>query len=121
MSCADSRTAISLLAGQLAEHGDDLLLAAEVEVGQRLVEQQQLRPGDQRVRDQHPLLLAAGELADPGVGVPGRADVGQRRLDLLAALPRREAEAEPVPVEAERTTSRARSGMSGSMTSFCGT
>ena len=91
-----------LLAGQPAEHRDDLLLAPEVEVGQRLVEQQQLGPGDQGVRDQHPLLLAAGELAHPRVGVPGRAHVAQRRLDHLPALPRREREPEPVPVDAER-------------------
>ena len=91
-----------MLAGELAEHRDDLLLAAQVEVGERLVEQEQLRPGDQRVRDQHALLLAAGQLADPGVGVPVRADVGQRRLDQFPALPRREAEPEPVPVKAKR-------------------
>ena len=65
-----------LLTGQLAEQGDDLLLAAQVEVGERLVEQQQLGPGDQRVGDQHALLLAAGQFADPGIGVPVRAHVG---------------------------------------------
>ncbi len=91
-----------MLAGELAEHGDDLLLAAQVEVGERLVEQEQLRPGDQRVRDQHALLLAAGQLADPCVGVLVRADIGQRRIDQLPALPRREGEPEPVPVKAER-------------------
>ena len=91
-----------VLAGQLAEHGDDLLLAAQVEVGKRLVEQEQLRPGDQRVRDQHPLLLTAGQLADPGVGVPVGADIGERRIDQFPALPRREAESEPVPVKAKR-------------------
>jgi hypothetical protein len=48
------------------------------------------------------LLLTAGQLADPGVGVAGRADVGQRRLDQFPALPGREAEPEPVPVKAER-------------------
>ena len=91
-----------LLAGQLAEHRDDLLLAAQVEVGERLVEQQQLGPGDQRVRDEHALLLAAGQLAHPGIGVPGRADVAEGPLDKFPALPRREGEAEPVPVKAER-------------------
>jgi hypothetical protein len=40
-----------LLTRQLAEHRDDLLLTAQVEVGQRLVEEEQPRPGDQRVRD----------------------------------------------------------------------
>jgi hypothetical protein len=96
-----------VFAGQLAEHRHDLLLAAQVEVGQRLVKQEKLRPGDQRVRDQHALLLAAGQLADPRVGVSVRTDIGQCRLDQLPALPRRpvppgEGEPEPVPVKAQR-------------------
>ena len=45
--------------------------------GRRLVEEQQLRVADQRAGDGQPLLLAAGELADAGVGLllerrPGR-------------------------------------------------
>jgi hypothetical protein len=95
------------MSGELAEHRDDLLLAAQVEVGERLVEQEQPGPRDQRVRDEDALLLTAGKLADPGVGVAGRADVGQRRLDQFPALPGRpvlpgEGEPEPVPVKAER-------------------
>ncbi len=39
-------------------------LVRQVEAVERLVEQQQLRPADERLRDQQPLLLAAGELAD---------------------------------------------------------
>ncbi len=48
-----------LLAGDPRHQRHDLAGAAQVEVGERLVEQQQLRPADQRVADQHPLLLAA--------------------------------------------------------------
>ena len=91
-----------LLAGQLAEHRDDLLFTAQVKVGERLVEQEQLRPGDQRVRDQHALLLAAGQLTDPRVGVTLRPYGSQRLLYEFAALPGREAEPELVPVQAER-------------------
>ncbi len=91
-----------VLAGQPAEQGHDLLLALQVEVRQRLVEQQQPRPADQRVRDQHPLLLAAGQFAHPRVGVVARADVGEGRLDQVPAAAGREAESEPVPVHTER-------------------
>ena len=72
ISWAESRTATSLLRGHPGEQRHDLLRAPEVEVGQRLVEQQQLRPADQGVGDQDPLLLAAGERADPAVGEAAR-------------------------------------------------
>ena len=49
-----------LLLGDARDQGDNLLLAADVEIGQRLVKQQQPGPADQRVRDKDPLLLAAG-------------------------------------------------------------
>ena len=88
--------------GQPGQHRDDPLLAGDVQVGQRLVEQQQPRQADQRVRDHDPLLLAAGQLADPRVGVPPRADRGQHVVDQLAAGPGRQPDAELVPVEPER-------------------
>src|SRR5207247_4940926 len=68
------------------QHGDLLLLAdaahergdrglvGEVEAVERLVEQQQPRPPDERLRDQQALLLAAGELADWPAGISGGAD-----------------------------------------------
>ena len=48
-----------LLGGDPGQQRDDLLRAAQVEVGERLVEQQQRRTADQRMRDQDPLLFAA--------------------------------------------------------------
>jgi hypothetical protein len=73
--------------GQPGQHRDDPLLAGDVQVGQRLVEQQQPRPADQGVRDHDPLLLAAGQLADPRVRVPLRSDRGEHVGDQLAARP----------------------------------
>ena len=48
-----------LLAGDAREQRHDFLGAAQVEVRERLIEEQQPRSGDQRVRDQDALLLAA--------------------------------------------------------------
>ena len=87
--------------GQPREHRHDALLAGDVQVGQRLVEQQQPRLADQGVRDHDPLLLAAGQLADPGVRVPLRADGGQHVGDQLATGPGRQPDAELVPVQPE--------------------
>ncbi len=90
-----------LLPGDAGEQRDDLLLAGDVEVGQRLVEQQQAGAADQRVRDQDPLLLPAGQQPDPRVrdvlGVDGR----QHLVHQLAPRPRRQRDAEPVPVQAK--------------------
>ena len=47
------------LAVQPLELGPRVVAQLGVEVGQRLVEQQQLRPADQRAADRDPLLLAA--------------------------------------------------------------
>ena len=67
------------------QRGHDRLVG-QVEAVERLVQQQQLRPAHERLGDQQPLLLAAGELADRTVGVRPRAD----QLDhLLDPLPRR--------------------------------
>ncbi len=59
ISWAEISTAICCSRGDPRQQSDDLLGAAQVEVRQRLVEQQQRRAADQRVRDQDPLLLAA--------------------------------------------------------------
>ena len=66
----------------LGEVGDELLdlgLGADVDAARRLVEDQQPRCGGQPAREQHLLLVAAGEVADERVGV-GRPDV--ERLDV---------------------------------------
>ena len=66
ISCAESRTATSCSLATRSRSLDDLLAAADVEVGQRLVEQQELRPADQGVGDQDALLLATGQVARRG-------------------------------------------------------
>ena len=58
--------------------------SAGVEVRQRLVEQQQMRPLDQRAGERDALLLAAGELARPPVEQP--VDAHQRGDLARAAL-----------------------------------
>ena len=95
-----SSTAIPSARASRASTETIALLAGDVQVGQRLVEQQQPGPADQGVRDHDPLLLAAGQLADPCVGVPLRADGGQHVGDQLAASPGRQPDAELVPVDA---------------------
>jgi hypothetical protein len=89
-------------AGQAGQELDDALRAGDVQVGERLVEQQQFRVADQRVRDHHALLLAAGQLADPRVRVGAGADGVEHGVDPVPAVPGREAEAELVAVDAER-------------------
>ena len=79
----------------MAQQSNDSGDAAHVQVGERFVEQQQARTPDQGVRDQHPLLLAAGQAADSLIGelcraarrgvrvrlmLPGRCDVKLVRL-----------------------------------------
>ena len=90
-----------LLAGDPREQRDDLVGAAQVEVGQRLVEQQQPRAADQRVGDQDALLLAAGEPPDAGVGEAARVDRPEHLLDQRAARARGSRHPEPVRVQAE--------------------
>ena len=65
----------------------DLQALAELQVerAERLVEQQHLRQVDQRPRQRHPLLLAAGELGGAAVRLRREADP----LELLADAPRR--------------------------------
>ena len=83
-------------------------LVGQVEAVERLVEQQQLRPADQRLGDQQPLLLAAGELADRPLGVGAGADeldhlVDPRARPRAPAAPSgsRQRHAPAVAVEAE--------------------
>ena len=91
-----------LLAGEPGQDSDDALLAAQVEVGERFVEQQQPGAADDGVRDHHPLLLAARQLPDPGVGVGLGVDRPQRLGGQVAPGRRGQREAEPVPVDPQR-------------------
>ena len=90
----------------------------EVEAVERLVEQQQLRSAHQRLGDEQPLLLAAGELADRPVRVaasPRRDshDLSDRFASLRLARSRRQGHAPPVPSRPSRTTSIPRIRTSG--------
>ena len=84
--CGDQHRDL-LLAGDAREQRHDFVGAAQVEVRERLIEQQQPRPRDQRVRDQDALLLAARELADPRVGEALRVDRVQHLLDQRPSAP----------------------------------
>ena len=70
----------ALLAADALHERRDTGLVRQIEAVERLVEHQQLGPADERLCDQQPLLLAAGEAADRALGVVRRAD----ELDHLA-------------------------------------
>ena len=91
-----------LLAGDAGQQADDLLNTADVQVGQRLVQQEQPGAADQGVRDQHPLLLATGQIPHPGIGEALGIDRVQHLADRLAARPRAQRYTEAVPIQPER-------------------
>ena len=62
----------------------------DVASAKRLVEQQQPRPADHGVRDQHTLLLAAEQLPDPGVGIVLGINGAQCLADQVPPARRRE-------------------------------
>ncbi len=73
---------------------DDALLMRRVERDQRLVEQQQARPAEQCLAEQHLLALAARQFADRALGKIARADFVQRPVDLAPDFPVEADEAE---------------------------
>jgi hypothetical protein len=80
------------------------LCAAGIEAGKRLVEEQQLRLGRQRVGYQDSLLLAAGERTDPGIGEVGGVD-GLKKLvheSSLGARPHGDAQPSPICPELDK-------------------
>lgn len=90
-----------LRGGEVAEDRNYVGDGADVEVGQRFVEQEQAGAADEGVGDEHALGLAAGEGAEALLGIGGGADGGEHGVDLRRALAVGEREAEPVAVEAE--------------------
>ena len=79
----DAGAALQLL--QLDPHA---LAQLGVEIGQRLVEQQDRRLDDQRAGERDALLLAAGQLVRIAAFEPAQIDQRKRLLDLLLAPPR---------------------------------
>src|SRR2546421_8813254 len=63
-----------LVFADATHEGGDRGLVGQVEAVERLVEQQEIRSADERLRDQEPLLLAAGELADRLPRISSSAD-----------------------------------------------
>ena len=76
---------------QLAQQVDDRALGGRIDAGERLVHEVELGVLRQRPRQEHALLLPAGELADLPVGVVGHADPapGSAAPARAAALPGR--------------------------------
>ncbi len=73
-----------------------LLAEAGVEGAQGLVQEQQARLGDERARQRHPLLLAAGELAGTAVSEALHPHPPERRIDAAGDLiPRNTSHPEP--------------------------
>ena len=66
---------------ELAQRVGERLLVGQVDAGRRLVEEEQVGRADQGPGDERPLLLPAGELGDPGLGLPGQADHADRVVD----------------------------------------
>ena len=63
------------------QHAEQLVAGDRVELGGRLVEQQQPRPGGQRRAERHALELAAGQLVRRAVEQPGDAERERGLLD----------------------------------------
>ena len=89
-----------LLAADALEQRRHRALVGQVEAVQRLVEDQQPRLADERLRDQQPLLLAAGELADRPVGI-GAAPTSSITCSTRSPPARRSGSPQRAPSSAE--------------------
>ena len=83
---ADEQDRDAGLTAQALEIGQDLALAGLVERGQRLVEQEQARAGEQRPADRHALPLAARERAGPALEQGPDAKQLHHLVEAAAAL-----------------------------------
>ena len=73
-----------VIARHAVQQRHDLLDAARVEIGERLVEQEQCGLTHERVGNEDALLLTARKAAHPTVGEVLSVDVGEERLDSIA-------------------------------------
>ena len=71
---------------QLLEQLDDLVRGAAVERAGRLVGEEDVRVVDERARNRHALLLAAGKLGRLVLLAMREPDLGEARLGLLARV-----------------------------------
>ena len=71
---------------QRADHRDHFVSGVRIEVGGRLVGDQQARLLDQRAGNRHTLALAAGKFVGPVLGAVGQSDTFEHRGDALARL-----------------------------------
>ena len=80
----EGRRAARLL--HVADQPAHVVAQAGIEIGERLVEQQQPRLDDERARQRHALLLAAGELARQAMLEPAKLDLIENLADAAASL-----------------------------------
>ena len=93
--------------GELAQAGDQLRARDGVEAGRRLVEEEDVRIGEQLDGDAGALALPAAQRADPDVGVLGQAHGVDRVTDRVVDLGRGRRRREPQPRRvAERASER---------------
>src|SRR5487761_312525 len=78
-----------------------LVGGTEVEIGEGLVQQKQLRPRHERMGDHDPLLLSARQVPDPSVGERGRSDRLEHLVHRGPADGGRPRDPEAVPVDTE--------------------
>ena len=83
--------------GELAQVGDQLRARDRVEAGRRLVEEEDVRIGEQLDGDAGALALPAAQRADPDVGVLGQAHGVDRVTDRVVDLGRGRRRREPEP------------------------
>ena len=75
-----------LLSRDSSQDSNHLLLTADIEIRQRLIEQEELWPTDKRVGDQDPLKFAARQGSDPRIGKALRIYGAEHFVDLAAAF-----------------------------------
>ena len=101
MSCVEMSTAIRCSLAISRQQIDHLLLTADVEVGERFVEEEQAWMADQRMGDEDPLLLTTRQVADTQLGKTHGVDGLEHVVDLPATRRRRERQTKSLPVDTE--------------------
>ena len=87
---------------QAPQQRNDPSNAADIQIGERFVEQQQPRTADQSVRDQQALLLAARQVADPLIAERRSIHRVEHFVHLATTPLRGQRHTQTVAIEAER-------------------